>query len=322
VKTWSILCALAVSGSPFLAEAQTYPTKPIRIIASVPAGSLQDALARAVGQQLSEDYGQPVTVENKPGANTIIAAQAAAKSPPDGYTLLIATDSTMSINPHVYAKLPYDPERDFAAVTQMAEAIEVMFVSGDTPANTVKEFVKYAKTNPGRVNYGSFGLGSNAHLDALSLEQTTGIQMVHVPYKGGADAISALQTNQIQLLMTAIGVGMPALKTNKVKVLAVPGAQRHRLLPDVLTFAEAGYPTFQAKAWWGLVAPAGTPPQVIGRIADDVTKYVKSPAFSVRFATTYALDPVGSSPAEFAAFMRADRERYGQIVRAANVHLD
>jgi tripartite-type tricarboxylate transporter receptor subunit TctC len=271
---------------------------------------------------MSESFGQPVIVENRPGANTIIAAQAGAKSAPDGYTFLIATDSTMSINPHVYSKLPYDPEKDFTPVTAMAQAVEVMFVPAELPVKSVQDFIDYAKANPGKVNYGSFGLGSNAHLAAVKMEQATGIRMVHVPYKGGADAIPALQTNQVQLLVTAIGVGMSSLKAGRAKVLAVSGAQRHRLLPDVPTFTEAGFPSFDFRAWFGLVAPAGTPPEIVNRVAEDVAKYVRSPAFAEKFATSYAVDAVGSSPAEFAAFMKADREKYGQIIRTGNIKLD
>ena len=316
------LLLLVVALWPFVVQGQSYPTKAIRIIVSVPPGSLQDAIARSVGQHLSQSYGQPVLVENRPGANTIIAAQAAAQSAPDGYTFLIGTDSTMSINPLAYSKLPYDPDQDFAPVTLMAQAVEVMFVNSDVPAKTVKEFIDLAKGSPGKVNYGSFGIGSNAHLAGVKMEQDTGIRMVHVPYKGGADAIPALQTNQVQLLVTAIGVGMPSLKAGRVKVLAVPGAQRHRLLPDVPTFSEAGFPSFDFRAWWGLVAPAGTPPAIVNRVADDISKYVKSTAFSEKFATTYALDAVGSSPSEFAAFLKLDRERYAQIIRSANIRLD
>ena len=318
-RCWLLVCIALL---PFLAQAQPYPSKPIRIIASVPPGSLQDAIARSVGQHLSQAYGQPVVVENRPGANTIIAAQAAAQSAPDGYTFLIGTDSTMSINPLAYSKLPYDPDKDFAPVTLMAQAVEVMFVNSDVPAKTVKELIDLATASPGKVNYGSFGIGSNAHMAGVKMEQTTGIRMVHVPYKGGADAIPALQTNQVQLLVTAIGVGMPSLKAGKVKVLAVPGAQRHRLLPDVPTFTEAGFPSFDFRAWWGLVAPAGTPQAIINRVADDIAKYVKSTAFAEKFATIYALDAVGNSPAEFAAFLKADRERYAQIIRTANIRLD
>jgi tripartite-type tricarboxylate transporter receptor subunit TctC len=316
------LLLLCLALWPFLVLAQSYPTKPIRIIVSVPPGSLQDAIARSVGQHLSQSYGQPVLVENRPGANTIIAAQAAAQSAPDGYTFLIGTDSTMSINPLAYSKLPYDPDRDFAPVTLMAQAVEVMFVNNDVPAKTVREFIDLAKASPAKLNYGSFGIGSNAHLAGVKMEQDAGIRMVHVPYKGGADAIPALQTNQVQLLVTAIGVGMPSLKAGRVRVLAVPGAQRHRLLPDVPTFTEAGFSGFDFRAWWGLVAPAGTPAQIINRVADEISKYVKSTAFAEKFATTYALDAVGSSPSEFAAFLKADRERYAQIIRTANIRLD
>jgi tripartite-type tricarboxylate transporter receptor subunit TctC len=319
MKRWSLLC---VALFPLLVQAQAWPSKPIRIIASVPPGSLQDAIARSVGQHLSQAYGQPVLIENRPGANTIIAAQAAAQAPADGYTFLIDTDSTHSINPLAYSNLPYNPDKDFAPVSLIAQAVEVMFVPAEVPAKTVGEFIDMAKAAPGKVNYGSFGIGSNAHLAGLKIEQVTGVQMVHVPYKGGADAVPALQTNQVQLLVTAIGVGMPSLKAGKVKVLAVPGQQRHRLLPDVPTFAEAGYPQFDFRAWWGLVAPTGTPAEIVNRVSSDTAKYVKSAAFADRFSTTFALDAVGSTPAEFASFLKGDRERYAQIIRAANLRLD
>jgi tripartite-type tricarboxylate transporter receptor subunit TctC len=308
---------------PMVGAAQTtYPSKPIRIIVSVPPGSIQDAIARSVGQHLTETYGQPTVVENRPGANTIIAAQAGARSAPDGYTFLMGTDSTMSINPLAYSKLPYDPDRDFVPVTLIAQAIEVMFVSSEVPAKTVREFIEAAKAAPGRMNYGSFGLGSNAHLAGVRMEQVTGIRMTHVPYKGGADAIPALQTNQVQMLVTAIGVGMSSLKAGKAKVLAVSGAERHRLLPDVPTFREAGFPAFDFRAWFGLVAPAGTPLDIRERVAREVTRHVRSQGFIERFSTGFALDAVGGTPAEFAAFLRADKERYGEIIRTAGIKLD
>lgn len=307
---------------PLIVQAQAWPSKPMRIIVSVPPGSLQDAIARSVGQHLSQTYNQPVVIENRPGANTIIAAQALAQSPADGYTFLIDTDSTHSINPLAYSKLPYDPDKDFAPVSLIAQAVEVMFVPTEVPAKTVKEFIDMARATPGKVNYGSFGIGSNAHLAGVKMEQETGVRMVHVPYKGGADAIPALQTNVVQMLVTAIGVGMPSIKAGKVKVLAVPGQQRHRLLPDVPTFAEAGYPQFDFRAWWGLVAPAATPQEIVNRVSADTAKYVKSAAFAEKFSTTYALDPVGNTAAEFAVFLKADRERYAQIIRTANIRLD
>ena len=182
--------------------------------------------------------------------------------------------------------------------------------------------VAAARAKPGAVNYGSFGIASNAHLDGVKMEQLTGIRMVHVPYKGGADAIPAIQTNQVQMLVTAIGVGMPSLKAGKVKVLGVPGGERHRLLPDVPTFTEAGFPEFDFRAWWAPVAPAGTPSEAVNKVADEVAKYVKSPAFAEKFATVYALESRGTTPAEFAAFLKSDRERYARILRTANIRLD
>ena len=313
------ILAASAAASVFPSHAQRGT---VRLFVGFPPGGLPDQVARAVAEQMRRVMDAPVVVENRPGANTIIAAELAAKSPADGYTLLVATDSTMSINPHLYAKLPYDPERDFAPISQIAQLVEVMFVSAETPASNVREFVEYAKKQPGKVNYGSFGLGSNAHLAAMNLQRMTGIEMVHVPYKGGADAIPALQTNQVQLLVTAIVLGQSSVKAGKAKVLAVSGSRRHPVLPDVPTFAEAGFPAFDSRAWFGLVTPSGTPSGLVGRRAEEVATYVKSPAFAEKFASAFAVDAVGSTPAEFAAFMKADREKYAQIVRAANVRLD
>jgi tripartite-type tricarboxylate transporter receptor subunit TctC len=314
--------ALALLALPTAPTAQTWPARAIRIICSVPAGGTQDAIARTLAQRLTETFGQPVVVENRPGANTIIAAQAAATSPADGYTFLIASDSTLSINPHLYSKLGYDADRDFTPVSLIAQGVEVMFVGSEVQADSVKDFIDYAKANPGKVNYGSFGLGSNAHLAAEKIQQVTGIRMVHVPYKGGADAFRAMQAREVQLIVSGVGSGMPSLKAGKAKVLAVSGSQRHRLLPDVPTFTEAGFPAFDFRAWFGLVAPAGTPQGIVSRVSEEVARFVKSPAFAEKFATASALQAVGSTPAEFADFLKADREKYGQIVRGSNLRLD
>jgi tripartite-type tricarboxylate transporter receptor subunit TctC len=314
----SILSALASAN----VNAQEYPTKLIRLIVSVPAGGLQDGLARGLAQHMSDTLGQPVIVENRPGANTIIAAELASKSPADGYTLLIATDSTMSINPYLYAKLPYDPQRDFVPITQLAQLVEALFVSADLPVRTLGEYVTYARAHPGSINYGSFGIGSTAHLAGEEFRRVTGVTQTHVPFKGGADAMPALATNQVQSLITATAVAMPMVKAGKVRILAVAGPKRLPAIPDVPTFAESGYPGFESSAWFGLVAPAGTPQAIVQKLAAVAGAYVKTRDFRDRFVVPYSIEPVGSTPEAFAAFMRDDRVRYARIVRNANAKLD
>ncbi len=301
---------------------QQYPNQVIKLIVSVPAGGLQDALARSLARHMGQELGQQVIVDNKPGANTMIAASTAAKAAPDGYTLLIATDSTMSINPHLYSKLAYDPQRDFAPISALVQLTEALFVNADLPVHTLADYVAYVKAHPGGTNYASFGIGSTAHLAAAEFARRIGAQQTHVPYKGGADAMPALASNQVQSLITATAVAMPLVKAGKVRMIAVAGPKRLAAFPDTPTFAESGYPDFKSSAWFGLVAPAGTPKPIVERLSRIAAQFVDSPEFKNQFMTPYSIEPVGSTPQEFDAFMNADRARYAAIVRAANARLD
>ncbi|MES2412861.1 MAG: tripartite tricarboxylate transporter substrate binding protein [Pseudomonadota bacterium] len=304
------------------ANAQEYPTQIIKLVVSVPAGGLQDSLARSLAKYMGDTLGQPVIVENRPGANTIIAAQFVAKAPPDGYTLLVATDSTMSINPHLYAKLPYDPQRDFVSITQLVQLTEALFVSGEVPVRTLKEYVEYIRARPEGANFGSFGVGSNAHLAGQEFARITATKQTHVPFKGGADAMPALASNQVQSLITASAVAMPMVKAGKAKILAIAGPNRLAGIPEVPTFAESGYPGFVSSAWFGLVAPTGTPSPVIQKLAGVASSYLKTQDFREKFGSPYSIEPIGSSPDAFATFMRNDRVRYEKIVMGAGAKLE
>lgn len=322
IATMFLLAASLLTAHAQQPQQQQYPNQIIKLIVSVPAGGLQDALARSLARHMGQELGQQVIVDNKPGANTMIAATAAAKAPPDGYTLLVATDSTMSINPHLYSKLAYDPQHDFAPISELAQLTEALFVNADLPVHTLADYVAYVKAHPGKTNYASFGIGSTAHLAAAEFSRLIGVPQTHVPFKGGADAMPALASNQVQSLITAAAVAMPMVKAGKVRMVAVAGPKRLAAFPEVPTFAESGYSGFRSSAWFGLVAPAGTPKPIVERLSQIAVRYVNSPEFRSQFMTPYSIEPVGSTPQEFEAFMNADRARYAGIVRAANARLD
>jgi tripartite-type tricarboxylate transporter receptor subunit TctC len=318
----ALACALALACIAPFASAQQYPSKPIRIIVPFPAGGLLDGLARGVGQKMSEGLGQPVIVEAKPGANTMIGAETVARSPGDGYTILFATDATVSINPLVYSKMAYDAKRDLVPVSIVAETVECILISSGVKANSVAELVALAKAQPGKLNYASFGPGSNAHLAAEQFKLATGVDMVHVPFKGVAEAMQALVAGDVQVLFTAQGAALPHIKSGKVKALAVMTDERQPTLPDVPTIAEAGLPTLHGGVWFGLMVPAGTPRDIVDRLARETQKAVAAPDVREKFITGIGLKPVGSNPEEFQKVLVADQEKYSKAVKAANLKLD
>ncbi|MES2413773.1 MAG: tripartite tricarboxylate transporter substrate binding protein [Pseudomonadota bacterium] len=313
--------ALPLMHSIGLAQTTGFPDKPVKIINMFPAGGLADAISRAVAQRLSQAWGQPVVVENRPGANGIIAADAVAKSAADGYTLFWANDAAISINPFMYDKLPYDPQKDFTAISVVAETVECIIVTGDLPVSNVRELVQYAKANPGKLNYGSFGKGSLAHLEAEAFNSATGAGLVHVPFKGVAEVVPAMLGGQIQVLFTAQGTPAQFIKNGKLKALAVFSESRQPTLPNVATAKEQGL-NMEARAWFGLMAPAKTPADIVAKIGTEVAKIARSKEFREKVLDDIGLASVGSSPAEFTSMLRSDREKYAKQVKAANVKLD
>ena len=256
-----LLLSLLVSFSCFAAHA--WPTKPVRLIVAYPPGGGIDVLARQLADKLTPAWGHPVVVENRPGANTIVATDAVAKSAPDGHTVLMTTDATFSINPHLYAKLPYDAQRDFAPVTMLVLLQQLLVAHPALPANTVPELIALAKAKPGSVNYASYGSGSQPHLAGEMLKNKAGIDLVHVPYKGISLAVPAVIAGEVQLTFAGIATSMPQLKAGRIKALAIGGASRSPLLPQVPTFAELGYPEVETHAWFGLFLPAGSPREAL-----------------------------------------------------------
>ena len=270
-------CA-ALAAFATLAHAQTpYPTKPIRIVVPFPAGGTTDILARAVAQRLTETLGQPVVVDNRPGAGGNIGAELVAKAAPDGYTLLMGTVGTHAINASLYAKMPYDHVRDFAPVILVAGVPNVLVINPALPVNSVQELIAYGKANPGKLNFASSGNGTSIHLSAELFKTMTGVQMAHVPYKGSAPALVDLMGGQVQLMFDNLPSALPQIKAGKLKALAVTSAQRSSALPDVPTVIESGLPGFEASSWFGLLAPAGTPKDIIAKLNGEVAKWLATP---------------------------------------------
>ncbi len=305
-----------------IAAAQPWPAKPVRIVVAYPPGGGIDIIARQLADKLSPAWGQPVVVENKPGANTILAADTVAKSAPDGYTVLMTSDATFSINPHLYARLPYDAQRSFVPVTMLVLLQQLLVANPALPANTLGELIDYAKKHPGKVNYASYGSGSQPHLSGEMLKYRAGIDLVHVPYKGISLAVPAVIAGEVQLTFAGIASSMGPLRAGRLKALAIGGAKRSPLLPDVPTFAELGYPEVETHAWFGFFLPAGSPTDAVGRIYSDTKTILEEPQFRQKQLIDKGYEVVGSSPREFAAYMRKDFESRGRAVKISGARAD
>jgi len=309
---FALLCALL---PPCSALAQSWPAKPVRIVVAYPPGGGIDVMARQIAERLSAAWSQPVVVENKPGANTIVAADAVAKSAPDGYTVLMTTDATFSINPHLYARLPFDPQRDFAPVTMLVLLQQLLVAHPAAPFNDLKGLIEAAKAKPGSINYASYGSGSQPHLAGEMLKNKAGIDLVHVPYKGISLAVPAVMAGEVQLTFAGIATSSAPLKAGRIKALAIGGAQRSPLFPQVPTFAELGYPEVETHAWFGLFLPAGSPREALARIHHDAVRILDEPEFRQKQLIDRGYEVVGSDPQAFAAYIRKDSESRGRAVR-------
>jgi tripartite-type tricarboxylate transporter receptor subunit TctC len=307
---------------PLFAAAQAWPAKPVRIVVAYPPGGGIDVMARQIADKLTAAWGQPVIVENKPGANTIVATESAAKAAPDGYTVLMTTDATFSINPHLYAKLPYDAERDFIPVTMLVLLQQLLVANPALPANTLPELIAYAKQHPGKVNYASYGSGSQPHLSGEMLKYKAGIDLVHVPYKGISLAVPAVIAGEVQLTFAGIASSMGPLKAGRIKALAIGGRARSPLLPQVPTFAELGYPEVETHAWFGLFLPAGSPRPAVDRIYEDTKKILDEPDFRDKQLVAKGYEVVGSSPQQFAAYIAKDSASRARAVKISGARAE
>jgi tripartite-type tricarboxylate transporter receptor subunit TctC len=308
--------AAALPAVSSLAHGQAYPTRPIRIVVGYPAGGSTDLVARIVGQWVSERLGQPVLIENKPGAGTNLAAQTVVAAPADGYTLLFAA-STYAINATLYDTLPYNFQRDIVPVAGLAELPLVMDINRSLPVNTLAEFIAYAKANPGKINFASFGVGTIAHLAIELFRLTTGVEIVHVPYRGGAPMITDMLAGRIQAGIDAMPNSLPHIRSGAVRALAVLPAMRTAALPDVPTFGET-LPGFEVSTWSGVGAPRGTAGGIITILNRVINAALEDPEVKTRLADVGGT-PLLYTPAEFGAVIRADTEKWAKVIRSAGI---
>jgi tripartite-type tricarboxylate transporter receptor subunit TctC len=310
-----VALATLVSGAVF---GQGYPTRPIRMLVPFSAGAgVTDIMARLVGQHLSAGLGQPVVIENRPGAGGIPGMEAASKAAPDGYTLLM-TNVILAVNSYLYPKLPYDPVKDFTPVTLVNTAPLMLVVHPTVAAKSVKELIAYAKAHPGELTFGSGGVGSTPHLSGELLKSLSGIDALHVPYKGGAPALNDLIGGQLSFMIENVPGTMPFVKSGKLRALAVTSPQRSPLEPTLPTMAEAGVPGYEVVGWNGIVAMSGTPPEIVARLHAEVAKILRSPEVKQKMVALGA-QPVGSTPDEFAAFIKAEMARWGKIIKEKGI---
>ena len=303
------------------AFAQAYPSKPIRYIVPFPAGGGQDLVVRALAPRMSEALGQTVIVDNRPGAATMVGAELAAKSPPDGYTVFNGSNTTLAINPNLYSKVPYDPIKDFVAVTQIASLPNLLVVHPSLPVRTVKELAALARNRPGQLNYGSSGTGTPAQLAGVMFGDEAHAKLVHVPYRGSSQALTALISGETQMMFGSMTSTLPFVKSGRLRAIAVTGAKRSLAAPDVPTVAEAAFPGFEAVTWYGLFVPAGTPAVIITKLNAEVVKILRAPDFR-DWLVAQGADPVGSTPDELAAFVKTELVKYAKIVKDSGMRPD
>ena len=319
-STWSgsaaALCVWGVACGA--ASAQEYPVKPIRTIVAFAPGGPADLVVRPVAQKLYEMLGQPVVIDYRAGANGVIGAEVVAKSPPDGYTLL-ATTSGFTMNPNTFAKLPYDTIKDFAPVSLTANSDIAFMVNPVVPARSIKEFIAVAKARKNAMTYASSGTGGSLHLGGEMLKLATGIDMLHVPYKGASLAMADVIGGHIDVLFISVPPAIPQVKSGKLRALATASAQRARGLPDVPTFAELGYADFEVDARYGLVAPAGTPRDIVAKLSATVAKAAQTPELKERYAAL-GLEPISATPEQFAEYIRRDIAKWRKVVAAAKIN--
>jgi tripartite-type tricarboxylate transporter receptor subunit TctC len=317
----ALLGLLVVCGEPLAQQAaQPYPSKPIKLILPFPPGGGTDILGRVIAEKLGASLGQPVVVENRGGAGGNVGAEAAARSAPDGYTIVLVAPS-LAISPTLYSKLNYDPLKDFAPIALVASVPNVMITHPSVPANNLQEFIALAKSKPGGMNFGSGGSGTSNHLAGELLNLTAGIKLVHVPYKGVNLAMNGVLAGEVHLAFIGIPVPAPHIKAGRLRALAVLARERSPILPDVPTAAEAGLGNFDVTTWYGILAPAGTPRPIVLRLNAELVKVMRDAEMKERLATM-ATDPLTSTPEEFGAYIQAEIAKWGDVIRKAGLRAD
>jgi tripartite-type tricarboxylate transporter receptor subunit TctC len=305
----ALVCMTAAHAQP------AYPQKPIRLVVPFPPGGGTDILARLFGQKMSETLGQPIIIDNRPGAGGTIGTDIAAKAPPDGYTLILVSGSH-AINPGLYQKLPYDSVSDFAPITQIATSPGILVVNPSLPVKSVKDLIALARAKPGQINYASAGSGTPPHLAGELFKVMAKIDMVHVPYKGNAPAFTDVIGGQVSLIFPTMPSAMPFIKSGKLRPIAVTSAKRSPAAPDIPTIAESGLPGYEATSWYGILAPARTPPQIVARLHEVLVTIIGAPDMKDKLAAQ-GLDPVGNTPQQFAAVIRSEIVKWAKVVKAS-----
>ena len=319
MRTALFVAALALSGA---ALAQPFPSRPVKIVVPTTPGGATDALSRSIGARLSEIWGQPVVVENKPGATQIIGGEYVAKSPPDGYTLIVSDAATFIMNPILHKTLPYDGLRAFTPITLLVRFPWVIAIHPSVPAGSFQEFVAYARTRPGAISYGSFGTGSSGHISVDYMKKLLGIDIVHIPYKGAGPAVTDLLGGQIQMMMVTPLLVEPHARAGKLKLIAAATPQRIAKLPDLPTVAESGVPGYEAGTWFALAGPAGMPREVTYAIYNEVKKVLSEPAFREKYIDKQWFEVVADTPDEFAAFLQKDYQRWEKLIKLSGVKVE
>lgn len=317
----AILAGIALAAMSTLAGAQAWPSKPIRIVAPSTPGDAPDVIARLVADKLSVALGQQVVVENRPGAGGVVGSEAVAKSPPDGYTLIMGNAGSHGINAAVYSKLPYDIQRDFVPVSQVAVAPNVMVINPGVPANTVAEFIAYAKSQPGKLSYASGGNGSSAHMSMELFKSMAGVDIQHIPYKGSSPALTDLIGGQVVVFIGNMPPTVPHIKSGRLRALAVTTKARSALMPELPTISDAALPGFETVAWFGVLAPAGTPPEVVNRLSQEIGRIARSPEMREKLLAMGA-EPVGGTPEEFKAVVDRDIAKWKPLAQKVGIKVD
>ncbi len=304
------------------ASAQVYPTKAVRVVVPYPAGGYYDLLARVIGAKLAETWSQPFVVENRVGANGMIGTDFVAKSAPDGYTIMMGGIGPLGINPSMYAKLPYNPLRDFAAIVHVASAPNVFVVHPSVDARSVKELISLARAKPGQLTFSSAGGGSSQHLSGEMLKTMEGINITHVPYKGSAPGVTAVLGGEVTMMFGTMADVVEHIRGGKLRALAVTSARRIPVLPDVPTMVEAGVPGYEATAWFGMVGPAGMPLEIVAKLNQEIGRVLRMPDVLGRISQQGSAEIVGGSPEQFGEFIRAEVAKWADVVKQAGVKVE
>mgnify|MGYP002136656166 FL=1 len=316
------LAGAGLASFTLLSQAQTWPAKPVRLVVPFPAGGATDTVARVVAQQVATETGQSFIVDNKAGAGGTLGATEGMRAAADGYTLVFTTSSTHAISPHLMAKAPYDPVKDFTPIAHVADAASVLLVTPGLPVKSVAELISYAKAHPGELNYASSGNGTIVHLTTEAFRSQAGLQMLHVPYKGTGPALTDLAAGNVQVLFDSIPTGLPHVRSGRLKALAVTGGQRSPLMPELPTVAEAGLPGFTSVTWFGLYGPAKLPADVVRQINAAFNKALRAPEVGAKLAQLGAEPAAPQSPEAFAAMVAKDSQRWGQLIRERKITVD